>query len=96
MNATATPLLDFVRDMDRRGIPPFNDRGCIRLSDLACDLRQAACDDDAEAVAHYIRQTRLERLWRIESWLDSPQRRHPRIAKWLHQELVAIGWRKPC
>jgi hypothetical protein len=75
------------------GVPPFRhkiENGF--LWPLACDLRQAAVADNASALA--IRTTRLQRLWKIEDWLLFHRRQHPRIARWLHQQLVAIGWRK--
>jgi hypothetical protein len=89
MTAFSTPLLDFVRDMERQGVPPFR-----HDSHLADDMRQSALADDARSVADHIRTTRLNRLWRIEDWLMFRKRQHPRIAAWLHQQLVAIGWRR--
>ena len=66
MTATTTPLLDFVHDMDRLGVPPFRHDDC---AGLARDMRQAAIDDDPRSFALHIRTTRLERLWKIEDWL---------------------------
>ena len=87
MIAIPTPLLDFVRDMERNNLPPFRPSSCARLLGLACDLRQAALAEDAKAVALHLRTTRLERLWRVEDWLTvrTNRARHPRIAKWLHR-----------
>jgi hypothetical protein len=93
MSAAATPLLDFVRDMDRLGVPPFRHDDDSRIWPLACDMRQAALADDVRSVANHIRTVRLERLWRIEDWLMFRREQHPRIAAWLRKELVAIGWR---
>ena len=89
MSASPTPLLDFVRDMERHRIPPFRLYDDTRLWAVGCDMRQAAIAEDAEAVAYCARRTRLERLWRIENWLTSPKRRrrHRRITKWLHAQL---------
>jgi hypothetical protein len=95
MSASTTSLLDYVRDMDRLSVPPFREPRDSRLWPLACDLCQAAVADDARSVARHIRTARLERLWRVESWLTFREQRHPRIARWLHDELVAIGWRSP-
>jgi hypothetical protein len=94
MSASSTPLLDYVRDMDRLGIPPFRHDNDSRIWPLACDLKEAALAADARAVAGLIRTTRLNRLWRIESWLTFHEQQHPRIARWLHDELVTIGWRR--
>ena len=101
MSAIETTLLDFVRDMERLDAPPFRPAlfdDSVRFRTYASELRDAACDGDAKGVAWYIRQTRLERLWRIETWLTATAYRHPhpRIEKWLHEQLVAIGWRLPC
>ena len=87
-------LFDFVRDMDRLGVPPFRPTHNSRILGLARDLRQAAIANDARSVAYHIRTTRLERLWRIEDWLMFRKQRHPRISRWLHKELVGIGWRR--
>ena len=73
MSAIETTLLDFVRDMDRLDVPPFRYHSSTissALATFACDMREAACADDAKAIAWYIRQTRLERLWRIETLAD--------------------------
>lgn len=94
MSASATLLVDFVRDMDRLGVPPFRHDNDSRIWPLACDMRQAALADDARSVADHIRTTRLNRLWRIEDWLMLHKRQHPRIAAWLHAQLVEIGWRR--
>ena len=93
MTATTTPLIEFVRDMDRLGVPPFRHDNDSRIWPLACDMREAALADDARSLANHIRTVRLERLWRIEGWLTFNTERHPKIAAWLHRELVAIGWR---
>ena len=95
MTATTTPLTDFARDMERHGVPPFRDADDSRLSALAIDLRQAAIDDDPRSFANHIRTVRLERLWKIEDWLMLRKQQHPRIARWLSSQLVAIGWRRP-
>ena len=91
MTATVTPLLGFIRDMERLGVPPFRHDDC---AGLARDMRQVALVNDAKGVADHIRTTRLERLWRIEDWLMLRKQQHPRIARWLSSQLVAIGWRK--
>jgi hypothetical protein len=101
MSPLAIQLVDFVAEMERRDIPPFRPvhfDNSIRIRSCAHELKGAAYDGDAKRVAWYIRQTRLERLWRIESWLTSPftQQRHPKLTMWLHQQLVAIGWRQSC
>jgi hypothetical protein len=86
MSATATPLIDFVRDMHDLGLPPFREDGDIRLAECRRDLIAAACADDPTRVAYLVRQTRLERLWRIECWaLAGPKR--PRIEQWLRHQL---------
>ena len=97
MSATSTPLLEYVKDLERRGIPPFRHGRGFRIDCLATDLRQAALADDAKAVALHLRTTRLQRLWKVEDWLTCPARKlqHPRVTKWLDQELIAIGWRRP-
>ena len=89
MSASATPVLDFVRDMERRGLPSFRHHSLISsyLCDLACDLRQAALAKDAAAVAHYIRKMRWERLWHIKKWLTCRYDLHPRIGRWVHEQL---------
>ena len=61
----------------------------VSLAQLAKDPRCIA-----DAIALQIRTTRLKRLWRIEDWLMLRRQQHPRIRRWLHAELVAIGWRK--
>ena len=91
MSASATPLLGFVISMQRYGVAPFR-RGDHRLASLAGDLRQAAMAHDTQAVAAALRCIRLERLWVVEDWLMFRKQQHPRIAKWLRRELVAIGW----
>ena len=87
MSGTHTPLLDFVRDLERHRIPPFRRYDDMRLWAVGCDMRQAAIAEDAEAVAHYIWKARLERLWRIEAWLTCRHDRHSRIAEWLRRQL---------
>lgn len=88
MTGEGHPLIIFVRDMERLNVAPFRYEDG-RLWPLACRLRDAAIADDAQTVAHLIRSTRLERLWRIEKWLTNPKRlrRHLRIAKWLRAQL---------
>ena len=61
----------------------------VSLAQLSKDPRCIA-----DAIALQIRTTRLKRLWRVEDWLMLRRQRHPRIRRWLHAELVAIGWRK--
>jgi hypothetical protein len=89
-----TALLDFVRDMDRLGVPPFTYGGGARLSDLAIDMRQAALADDAQAVANIIRTTRLERLWRVASWLTASRIAHLGDGITLASRSGRSGWRK--
>ena len=58
----------------------------------------AASEDDGAEMARLIKMIRhklkLERLLRIESYLTAYRERHPRLRAWLHEELIAIGWRK--
>ena len=61
----------------------------VSLAQLSKDPRCIA-----DAIALQIRTTRLKRLWRIEDWLMLRRQQHPRIKRWLHAKLVAIGWRK--
>ena len=91
MSATSTPLRDYVRDMERCGVPPF--RHDSPTSNLADDLRQAAQAEDIQAVAAALRCARLERLWVVEDWLMFRKQQHPKLVRWLRKELVAIGWR---
>ena len=91
MSASVTPLLDFVRDMERHGVPPF--RHDSHTGNLAADLRQAALDENAQAVVAVIHTTRLERLWRIEDWLMFRKQQHPKLVRWHNTQLVEIGWR---
>ena len=88
MSGEGHALILFVRDMERLNVPPFRYEDS-RLWPLACRMREAAIADNVHVVAHLIRSTRLERLWRIENWLTFPKRRrrHPRITKWLHAQL---------
>jgi len=59
---------------------------------------RAAEEGDAIEVARLTKMVReklkLERLWCIENWLTCSYEHHPRLRRWLHEELVAIGWRR--
>ena len=71
--------------------PVLEHRQAIEVSQAQLSMEPGSI---ADAIAIQIRTARLKRLWRIEDWLMLRRQRHPRIRRWLHAELLAIGWRK--
>jgi hypothetical protein len=89
MSASATPVHDFVLDMDLRRVGPFKQAfwDNSRIQGIASRMRDAASAEDAAPVAYYLRKTRWERLWNIKKCLTFRHESHPRIDQWVHEQL---------
>ena len=60
------------------------------------EMFDAAASGEAAEVkrlaASIQRKLRLERLWRVQSWVAPVSQQHPRIAGWLNAQLDEIGF----
>jgi hypothetical protein len=101
-------LVDFASalraDVERHHIHPV---GASRCHELLTEMFEAAAGGDSHEVKRLARlvqrRVKLERLWRIESWLTAYHDRHPRLRRWVHAELEAQldplfspDWRTAC
>jgi hypothetical protein len=87
MSASQVSLLDFARDF-HSGV----ERHWQYVSpDSVSFMFTAAEEGDGAEVYRLVRaiesQIRQERLWGIKKWLTFRYKHHPRINKWVHEQL---------